>query len=60
MELYNECGKKKDKLEEATDLFGKLIKNIIDNPNEDKFRTFRKVILVLLFFYRKTLKLKRN
>lgn len=40
--MYKECGKKRDRLEGAAELVGKLLKNIIDNPNEEKFRTFRR------------------
>lgn len=41
--LYKEMGKDKQKLNQTLELLGKLIKNVCDNPNEDKFRSFRKV-----------------
>ena len=34
--------KKKEKVEAAVDILSKLLKNIIDNPSEEKFRMFRK------------------
>jgi CRISPR/Cas system CSM-associated protein Csm2 small subunit len=36
--LYKETGKKKERFEAAVELLSKLIKNIIENPNEEKFR----------------------
>ena len=36
--LYKDCGKKRDKLDQALDLLSKLLKNLIDNPSDDKFR----------------------
>jgi antitoxin component HigA of HigAB toxin-antitoxin module len=43
-QLYKECSKKRDKFDAAIDLVSKLLKNITENPTDDKFRTFRKVI----------------
>jgi hypothetical protein len=44
-QLYKDCGKKREKIDQALDLVSKLLKNMIDNPSDDKFRSFRKVIL---------------
>ncbi len=35
-------GKDKERLVQALDLAGKLLKNIIENPTEEKFRTVRR------------------
>ena len=36
--LYKDCGKKRDKIDQALDLASKLLKNLLDNPTDDKFR----------------------
>jgi hypothetical protein len=36
--LFKDCGKKRDKFDQALDLVSKLLKNLIDNPSDDKFR----------------------
>jgi hypothetical protein len=41
--LYKETGKNRQKTEEALELLAKLLKNIVDNPSEEKYRVFRKV-----------------
>lgn len=41
--LYLENGKNKAKCEESLEIFAKIIKNVIDNPNDDKFKQIRKV-----------------
>ena len=59
--LYKETGKKKEKFEAAVDLLSKLVKNIIENPTEDKYRSFKKVgIQKIKKKNRKTLKSKKN
>ena len=40
--LYAELGKKKNKLDDAIDILVKLLKNISDNPTEEKYRSFKK------------------
>jgi hypothetical protein len=41
--LYKEKGKKRAMLEESLDLISKLMRNISEQPNEEKFRSFKKV-----------------
>lgn len=40
--LYKECGKNRDKFDGAIELLGKILKNIIDSPTDEKYRSFRK------------------
>jgi hypothetical protein len=40
--LYKETGKNREKYEGAVDLLGKILKNVIDNPTEEKYRSFRR------------------
>ena len=40
-----DVGKKKEKFIGAIELLSKLVKNIIDNQTEDKYRTFKRVRL---------------
>lgn len=36
--LYKECGKNRDKFDGAIELLGKILKNIIDSPTDEKYR----------------------
>jgi hypothetical protein len=37
-QIFKDCGKKREKFDQALDLVSKLLKNLIDNPLDDKFR----------------------
>ena len=49
-QLWKDAGKKRDRFESAIDLLSKLIKNIIENPSDEKYRHFKKVSCSLLIF----------
>ena len=40
--LYTETGKKRDCFDGAIDLLSKIIKNIIENPDDEKYRSIRR------------------
>lgn len=42
-QLWKDVSKKRDRFEGAIELLSKLIRNIIDNPTDEKFRHFKKV-----------------
>jgi hypothetical protein len=46
--LHKETGKNVIKTSEALDLFTKLIKNVTENPNDEKFRSFKKVYRIIM------------
>ena len=41
--MYKETGSNKDRLSEGLELLIRLIKNITDNPNDEKYRSFKRV-----------------
>jgi len=58
--LWKDCGKKPERFDPAIDLLSRLIKNIIDNPSDEKFRVFKRVFFTIIFFFRITQRLKKN
>lgn len=41
-QLYKEMGKKKERLEAGAELVSKILRNIIENPDDEKFRAIRR------------------
>lgn len=41
--LYKEKGRQRQALDDSLDLVSKLMRNICEHPNEEKFRSFKKV-----------------
>ena len=40
--MYKETGKKRDRFDGASELLSKILKNIIENPDDEKFRSIRR------------------
>lgn len=40
--LYKEMGKKRERLDGAIKLISKILKNIIENPDDEKFRSIKR------------------